>query len=183
MNPKQAVASEIRHFLEIFRNQAKLEEFRGLTEIEQQLASVGSLEQAAADAEKRLATAATAEMERKAAQEDAQAVRAEAGQTANKILDQARADANRLVSEAKAEAEQIKADARAFREAEHEKARLAQHLAKATVGGHQEELEKIAAVRAECAEIEASARAAVAEARAERDRLQQETDVLSAKLK
>jgi cell division septum initiation protein DivIVA len=158
MNVKQQLASEIRRMLEVWRFEARLDECRALTDIEQKLAKVGDLEHAAHDAEARIAAMATAEAVHNDALAHAKKIRSDAKAQADDTIARALEERDRLLAVAKADADGVRAAADSYREVEHGKARHAEHQARAVVGGHEAELVK------------------VAEARAERERLQQEAD-------
>jgi hypothetical protein len=174
MNEKQLAASELRHFLEIFRREARLEECRRLVQLEEKLREVGDLEHAAKDAEARIAATATAEAIQNDALDYAKKVRSDSKKEADDIIARALEEQDRLLSVARADADGIRVAADSYREAEHLKARHAEHQARAVVGGHEAELTKVAEARAERNREEAK----TAEVRAERDRLQQEMDAL-----
>jgi hypothetical protein len=174
MNEKQQFAAEIRRMLEVWRFEARLDECRALTDIEQKLDHVGDLEHAAHAAEARIAAMATAEAIHNDALADTKKTRSDAKKQADDTVARALEERDQLLAVAKADAAAVRAAAQAHHDDMHGKARHAEHHARAIVGGLDMERTKIAEARAEREREEAK----TAETRAERDRLQQEVSAL-----
>jgi cell division septum initiation protein DivIVA len=142
---KLKIAADINRFLRMFS---------GLAEVSEKLVDVGSLEQAALDAQARLVKLGNAAQKVKAAQAEAESIVAGARSQADEILASAKADAQSMRDKAQAKANEVVAKAQADADAHEERGRQAQHQAAAAGAAHRDAMAGVQEAKAEQARVE-----------------------------